>query len=286
MRYSVLNESATQFVGLSNYKSIFSTASILTTFRNNAIWVIVFPFMVTMIGLILAVLAERIRWSTAFKAVIVMPVVFSATTSALIFRTIFDIIPNIGVVNAVIQTVGDWVSPPGAYPTSTTGQPVTSLVASGVKVKDGGLISTGTVASGQSIQLGMIGISPGTLTLLGARQAANPAARPGRSPASSGATSRPSHPLARGRIFPDEDGLPDLRVNLVSASGASVSSATTNSTGPVHARGSEGRRAIPGQRRLEQLPRPGCRARAGSAPGRSRRRMASARPRRRSSACR
>ena len=94
VRYSVLNESATRFVGLGNYKSIFSTASILTTFRNNAIWVIVFPFMVTMIGLILAVLAERIRWSTAFKAIIVMPVVFSATTSALIFRTIFDIIPT------------------------------------------------------------------------------------------------------------------------------------------------------------------------------------------------
>ena len=81
-------------------------------------------------------------------------------------------------------------APPGAYPTSTTGQPVTSLVASGVKVKDGGLISTGTVGSGQSVQLGMIGISPGTLTLLGARQARDPAAEPGRSPALSGATSR------------------------------------------------------------------------------------------------
>ncbi len=172
VRYSVLNESATRFVGLSNYQSIFSTASILTTLRNNAIWVIVFPFTVTMIGLILAVLTERVRWSTAFKAVIVMPVVFSATTSALIFRTIFDNSPNKGVVNAVVQTVGDAVRPPGAYPTQTTGQPVTSLAASGVKVKDGGLITTGTVASGQSVQLGMIGISPDTLTMLGARQAA------------------------------------------------------------------------------------------------------------------
>ena len=230
-RYSVLNESATRFVGLDNYKAIFSTDAILTTFRNNAIWVIVFPFMVTVIGLILAVLTERIRWSTAFKAVIVMPVVFSATTSALVFRTIFDINPNVGVVNAVIQTVGDWIHSPGAYPTSTTGQPVSALVASGVKLSNGGLISTGTVASGQAIQLGMIGISPNTLALLHARPAARPPARAG---SVSGVVWRdfsPSHPLARGRIFPDEDGLPDLHVSLVSASGAGVSSATTNSSG-------------------------------------------------------
>ncbi len=230
-RYSVLDESATRFVGLGNYKAIFSTAAILTTFRNNAIWVIVFPFMVTVIGLIIAVLAERIRWSTAFKAIIVMPVVFSATTSALIFRTIFDISPKIGVANALIQTVGDWVRPPGAYPTSTTGQSVSALVASGVKVKDGGLISTSTVGSGQSIQLGTIGISPGTLALLHARPAARP---PGRAGSVTGVVWRDfsvSHPLARGRIFPDENGLPDLRVSLVSASGASVSSATTNSRG-------------------------------------------------------
>jgi alpha-glucoside transport system permease protein len=230
-RYSVLNESATRFVGLDNYKAIFSTAAILTTFRNNAIWVIVFPFMVTVIGLILAVLTERIRWSTALKAVIVMPVVFSATTSALVFRTIFDISPNVGVVNAAIQTVGDWVRPPGAYPTSTTGQPVSALVASGVKVNDGGLISTSTVGSGRSMQLGMIGVSPQALALLHARPATRPPARAGSVTGVVWRDFSPSHPLARGRIYPDEDGLPDLHVSLVSASGAAVSSATTNSRG-------------------------------------------------------
>jgi alpha-glucoside transport system permease protein len=248
VRYSLLNESATRWVGLDNYKAVFSTAAILTTFRNNAIWVIVFPFMVTVIGLIMAVLAERIRWSTAFKAVIVMPVVFSATTSALVFRTIFDIDPHVGVVNAVIQTVGDWFQPPGAYPTSAAGQPVSALVASGVRVSNGGLISTDTVRAGQTVQLGMIGISPQTLALLHARAAARPAAHAG---AVSGVVWRDfslSHPLARNRIFPDEDGLPDLRVNLVSASGSKVSSATTNSSGqfslPAPRRGGPYRVAI------------------------------------------
>jgi alpha-glucoside transport system permease protein len=231
VRYSLLNESATHWVGLNNYKAIFSTAAILTTFRNNAIWVIVFPFMVTVIGLIMAVLTERIRWSTAFKAVIVMPVVFSATTSALIFRTIFDIDPHVGVVNAVIQTVGDWFHTPGAYPTAAAGQPVSALVASGVKVSHGGLISTSTVSGGQAVQLGMIGINPSSLALLHAQPAARPAAKAGSVTGVVWRDFSLSHPLARGRIFSDEDGLPDLRVSLVSASGASVSSATTNTKG-------------------------------------------------------
>jgi len=230
-RYSVMNESATRFVGLSNYKAIFSTAAILSTLRNNAIWVIVFPFTVTVLGLILAVLAERIRWSTAFKAIIVMPVVFSATTSALVFRTIFDISPHVGVVNAVIQTVSDWLSSPGAYPTSTTGVPVSQLPASGLKASGGGLVSIDTVRSGESVRLGMIGISPQTLILLKAQPAVQPAAKPG---AVTGVVWRdfsPSHPTARAKIFPDELGLPRLQVSLVSASGSTVSTATTNAHG-------------------------------------------------------
>src|SRR6202040_3409123 len=66
-RNSVFDESATSYVGLHNYQVIFSSASILVTFRNNLIWVVIFPFVVTFLGLMFAVLTERIRWSTAFK---------------------------------------------------------------------------------------------------------------------------------------------------------------------------------------------------------------------------
>ena len=54
---------STTFVGLGNYKTIFSTDDILVSFRNNVIWVVVFPFLVTFLGLIFAVLTERIRWA-------------------------------------------------------------------------------------------------------------------------------------------------------------------------------------------------------------------------------
>ena len=100
VRLSLFNESATKFLGLTNYKTVFSTDTILTAFRNNVIWVLIFPFFVTTFGLIFAVLTERIRWATAFKALIVMPIVFSTTASALVWATIFDNSPQIGAVNA------------------------------------------------------------------------------------------------------------------------------------------------------------------------------------------
>jgi ABC-type sugar transport system permease subunit len=131
-RNSLYDESATNYIGLSNYKSVFSTASILVNFRNNVIWVVVFPFVVTFLGLLFAVLTERIRWSTAFKAIIFMPIVFSATASALIWRTIFDLDPHVGMVNAAVQTATDWVNPPGLYPVNVSaGQTVAALASTG-----------------------------------------------------------------------------------------------------------------------------------------------------------
>ena len=113
IRDSFLNETATKAVGFANYKALFSTADVLISLRNNIIWVLVFPFMVTVIGLVLAVLTEKIRWSTAFKTVIFLPIVFSVTASSLIYTQIFALDPHIGAVNAIIQTVSDWLTRQG-----------------------------------------------------------------------------------------------------------------------------------------------------------------------------
>ena len=87
--------------------------TLLIAFRNNVIWVLVFPFVVTVIGLVFAVLSERVRWATAFKIVIFLPMVFSVTASSLVFTQIFQLDPHIGVFNAIVQTVDDWYNPPG-----------------------------------------------------------------------------------------------------------------------------------------------------------------------------
>jgi alpha-glucoside transport system permease protein len=232
-RNSVFDHSGSTFVGLHNYQEIFSTASILVTFRNNVIWLIVFPFTVTFLGLVFAVLTERIRWSTAFKTVIFMPIIFSATASGLVWRTLFDLDPHIGLVNATVQTVSNWVSPPGFYPVNVAaGQTVAGLAATGLKPgPSGSLQSASAVAPGSTARLGFVAISLQTLTLLGAKPAVVPSPAPGAITGLAWRDFSPTHPTARGQVFPDEDGLPGLHLTLVGSDGSSVASTTTAADG-------------------------------------------------------
>ena len=104
------------FVGLRNYGSIFTSGTILTALRNNAIWVVVAPTITTALGLIFAVLTERVRWGTAFKLVIFMPMAISMLAAGIIFRLVYDQDPNKGVANAVVVGVHDTFAKASVYP--------------------------------------------------------------------------------------------------------------------------------------------------------------------------
>lgn len=231
IHYSFLNETATKAVGFANYKALFSTADTLIALRNNVIWVIAFPFIVTVIGLVFAVLSEKIRWATAFKTVIFLPIVFSVTASSLVFTQIFQLDPHIGVVNALVQTVDDWFNPPGAYPLQS-GQSAASLATNDLAAGPGGsLVSTGLVAAGGTARLGLTGISDQTLSVLGARQAKTPTPVAG---AVSGIVWRDFstvNPANITSILPGEDGYPNLRLALLRSNGSVAATSTTDAFG-------------------------------------------------------
>jgi alpha-glucoside transport system permease protein len=233
IRYSLFNETASKFVGLSNYKTLFTSDDLLVAFRNNIIWVVIFPFFVTFFGLVFALLTERIGWATVFKTIIVMPIVFSTTASALVWAEIFtNSQPQIGAVNAFLETVSDWFNPPGLYPiTSSAGQTVAGLASYGLHPgKSNTLVSSSTVHPGGLVRLGMVGIVPTTLQTLGAQQAHIPNAASG---AVSGVVWRDFSPTSSNLTTPQagEDGLPDLRLALVSAAGKQVAGTSTDAHG-------------------------------------------------------
>ncbi len=233
IRLSLFNESATKFLGLTNYKTVFSTDTILTAFRNNVIWVLIFPFFVTTIGLIFAVLTERIRWATAFKALVVMPIVFSTTASALVWATIFDNSPQIGTVNAALLTVSDWFNPPGAYPVSTTaGQTVADLVGSNARAeKNSSLVSLSSARAGGTINIGLEDVSPATLALLKAQKAVKPQPMSGAITGVVWRAFSPTDPTDKTAVLPGELGLPVLHLSLVNSQGSSVATTTTTTSG-------------------------------------------------------
>ena len=68
--------------------------------KNNAIWIAVVPALVTAIGLVFAVLTERIRWAVAFKTVVFMPMAISLFATGVIWHVMYIKDPNQGAVNA------------------------------------------------------------------------------------------------------------------------------------------------------------------------------------------
>src|ERR687888_810348 len=58
---SFWNDTGNKFVWFDNYRDMFTDDLILRAIRNNALWVAVVPAAVTAIGLVFAVLTERVR---------------------------------------------------------------------------------------------------------------------------------------------------------------------------------------------------------------------------------
>lgn len=142
------------YVGLDNYRRVFTEPRMLTAVRNNAIWVAVVPAVITSLGLIFAVLTEKIRWATAFKVALFMPLVVSGLAAGVTFRFIYAADPNIGLANAVVQSAVHVFRPPGLYPGAR--------VSTGDFTVDsnGSIIAEKKVSPGESVNFPMVGIRP------------------------------------------------------------------------------------------------------------------------------
>lgn len=212
-----------KFVGIDKYREMIESDSTRTAIKNNVIWVLVAPVLAASIGLVFAVLTERIKLGTAFKLLIFMPMAISFLAAGVIFRLVYDQSPERGVLNAVGRVVVDTFEQPGNYPRA---RPVDDSFAK----KDDGFTSTARVRPGSTALLGVVGIPPGDVPD-DAKQAEPPSAADG---AVSGVVwldfSRGGGG-ERGKIDRGEVGLPGMKVEFVDADGDVVGSDTTDDQG-------------------------------------------------------
>ncbi|MBB6172030.1 alpha-glucoside transport system permease protein [Nocardiopsis mwathae] len=198
-----------EFVGLGNYLTMFTNPETFIALRNNVIWVVVAPVVVTFTGLVFAVLTERIRWSTAFKVVVFMPMAISFLASGVIFRLVYEQDPERGLANAIITTVQDTVSPSAVYPDARP-RPEAPLT----EAPGGGYELVGEVRPGESVLLPLVGVQADDLP--GGAKPAAPAPA-----AADGLTGTVWLDFTRGGggeegvIDPTEFGLPDMRVQAL-----------------------------------------------------------------------
>lgn len=99
------------FVGLDNYIFAVTSPDMLIALRNNVLWMVFVTSFVVSLGLIIAVMADRLgRWEPIAKSFIFLPMAISAVGASVIWKFIYSFqpasLPQIGLLNAVYTWLG------------------------------------------------------------------------------------------------------------------------------------------------------------------------------------
>jgi alpha-glucoside transport system permease protein len=112
---SLLNSDSTKFVGVKNYTWAFSTEEIQKVLINTLLWIVVAPLAATGIGLLFAVLVDRLKRQAVYKSLIFMPMAISFVGASFIWRFVYEARdpsrPQVGLLSQVCILLG-WKHPP------------------------------------------------------------------------------------------------------------------------------------------------------------------------------
>ena len=104
--WDLLNE--IHFVGLSNYKSVFTEPEFLQILINTVVYTVSTTVFAVLIPLFIAsIINNKIKGSELFKTIYFLPFITPAVVIAIVWAWIFD--PNIGLVNTLFHTHYTWL---------------------------------------------------------------------------------------------------------------------------------------------------------------------------------
>ncbi len=109
---SFIDETGMKFVGFDNYVFAFTDRIMLEAFRNNFLWMVVGTSVSVILGLLIAVLADRTKLESAYKAIIFLPMAISFVGSGVIWKFVYAYkgegvgIQEIGLLNAIVIAFG------------------------------------------------------------------------------------------------------------------------------------------------------------------------------------
>ncbi|RJQ41117.1 MAG: sugar ABC transporter permease [Anaerolineaceae bacterium] len=104
-----------KFVGLANFKSIFSNRFFVQALSNTFIYTILVTVILTVLGLLLAVLLnQKLRGRVIVRTIVIMPYVISSAVAGILWKWMFE--RNFGIINTYFQQMGlpliGWLSDP------------------------------------------------------------------------------------------------------------------------------------------------------------------------------
>ena len=98
---SLYNRSGSDFIGFGNYATLLAAPEFRTAFLNNLLWALFVPSATTFFGLLAAQLTDRLSWGNIAKSLIFMPMAISFVGASLIWKFVYAVDPNIGLLNAL-----------------------------------------------------------------------------------------------------------------------------------------------------------------------------------------
>ena len=102
---SFFNYNSEKFIGLENYFYCFTNETMLISFRNNALWIAFFVPLTVFLGLIIAILLDKVKYESIVKSLIFMPMAISFVGAGVIWKFVYAYRPvsaaQTGVLNAI-----------------------------------------------------------------------------------------------------------------------------------------------------------------------------------------
>ncbi len=114
---SLQDANSMKFVGIANYIFALTDRVMLEAFRNNLLWMIFGTSFCVGLGLLIAVLADRSRYESVYKAIIFMPMAISFVGAGVIWKFVYTYkgegagISEIGLLNAIVIAFGGQPQP-------------------------------------------------------------------------------------------------------------------------------------------------------------------------------
>ncbi|HKJ86555.1 MAG TPA: sugar ABC transporter permease [Spirochaetia bacterium] len=97
------------WVGLRNFQFVFTNGDMLIALRNNLIWVVVFTTFTVGVGLLMAVLTDRVKYESVAKSILFMPMAISYVAAGVIWRFMYQYQPagevQTGTLNALLTSI-------------------------------------------------------------------------------------------------------------------------------------------------------------------------------------
>jgi alpha-glucoside transport system permease protein len=115
-----------KFVGLKNYQWFFTSSDAKSALINNVLWLVLLTLFTVGLGLLIAILVDRVRYESLAKGIIFLPLAISMVAAGVIWKFMYDFKPpgeqQTGTVNAVAGIFGlgpvGWLQAPSFHLTT------------------------------------------------------------------------------------------------------------------------------------------------------------------------